>query len=241
MPPAASRAKASTSWVTAARSRKASAYACISGPAPPAAAASAPTTTKGSTSFCASGPPGSGRKGGTRRSAWRNTSRPPSVVAAGARRLCASTCSRLPAEKTAGVLGAAAPALAQHPALWGGPCAGARFAGRVGSPRCSRMQRPPLGAVTYANTLKPASTPGTSQDVQNERPAQQRKPNPVAACAPSSLPPSPLPRAVRSPLFLSAPPPSGGAGPGGGFRVHRGLLQPEAAALVAGLRQSSGL
>ncbi len=69
-------------------------------------------------------------------------------------------------KKTAGVVGAAAPALAQHPALWGGPCAGARFAGRVGSARCSRMQRPPLGAVTYANTLKPASPPGTGQDVQ---------------------------------------------------------------------------
>ena len=59
-------------------------------------------------------------------------------------------------KKTAGVLGAAAPALAQHPALWGGAWAGARFAGRVGRARCSRMQRTPLGAVTYANTLKSA-------------------------------------------------------------------------------------
>ena len=64
------------------------------------------------------------------------------------------------------VLGAAAPAVAQHHALWGGPCAGARFAGRVGSPRCSSMERTALGAVTYANTLKPASTPGTGEDVQ---------------------------------------------------------------------------
>jgi hypothetical protein len=35
------------------------------------------------------------------------------------------------------------------------------------------MARTPLGAVTYANTLKPASTPGTGEDIQVERPPQQ--------------------------------------------------------------------
>jgi transposase len=47
------------------------------------------------------------------------------------------------------------------------PLRRARFARRVGSPWCSTMARTPPGAVTYANTLKPASTPGTGQDVQS--------------------------------------------------------------------------
>ena len=42
---------------------------------------------------------------------------------------------------------------AQHHALWGGPCAGASFAGREGNARCSTMARPPPGAVRYASTL----------------------------------------------------------------------------------------
>jgi hypothetical protein len=44
------------------------------------------------------------------------------------------------------VLGAAATALAQHHALWGGPCAGASLPGSEGNSRCSKIARPPLGA-----------------------------------------------------------------------------------------------
>jgi len=76
----------------------------------------------------------------------------------------------------------------QHHACWGGPCAEAPFAGRVGSPGCCR----------------------------SERAAQQPGESPVAASAPPSLPPSPLPLTPGSPLVASALPPLGGA--------HRQLL-----------------
>jgi transcriptional regulator with XRE-family HTH domain len=79
----------------------------------------------------------------------------------------------------------------QHPALWGGPRAGARCALAVGNPRCSTIALTPPAPFTYANTLKPASTPQARQHFQGERPFQQ--PGPVqTGCAllPKAPPPS---------------------------------------------------
>ena len=70
----------------------------------------------------------------------------------------------------------------QHHALWGGPRAGARCALAVGNPRCSTIALTPPAPFTYANTLKPASTPQARQHIQGERPFQQ--PGPVqTGCA----------------------------------------------------------
>jgi hypothetical protein len=65
----------------------------------------------------------------------------------------------------------------QHPALWGGSRAGARCALAVGNPNCSTIALTPVAPFTYANTLKPASTPQARQHIQGERPFQQ--PGPV--------------------------------------------------------------
>jgi hypothetical protein len=51
--------------------------------------------------------------------------------------------------------------------------AGARLTPAVGKPRCSSIARTPLPAFTYANTLKPASTPHAGEHVEVERPLQQ--------------------------------------------------------------------
>jgi hypothetical protein len=70
----------------------------------------------------------------------------------------------------------------QHPALWGGPRAGARCALAVGNPRCSTIALTPPAHFTDANTLKPASTPQAREHIQGEPPSQQ--PGPVqTGCA----------------------------------------------------------
>jgi hypothetical protein len=70
----------------------------------------------------------------------------------------------------------------QHHALWGGARAGARCALAVGNPRCSTIALTPPAPFTYANTLKPASTPQAREHIQGERPFQQ--PGPVqTGCA----------------------------------------------------------
>jgi hypothetical protein len=61
----------------------------------------------------------------------------------------------------------------QHPAASGGPHAGASLAPAVGKPKCSSIARTPLPAFTYANTLKPASTPRAGQHLEVQRPLQQ--------------------------------------------------------------------
>jgi hypothetical protein len=43
--------------------------------------------------------------------------------------------------------------MTQHHAFWSGPRAEASRPGSVGSPRCSRRERTPLGAVSYTSTL----------------------------------------------------------------------------------------
>ena len=68
---------------------------------------------------------------------------------------------------------------AQHHAYWGGPCAAANRAGRVGNSRCFKMARTPLGAVTYASTrrrpphLTRAKT--SSAKVRRSSPAQSTR------------------------------------------------------------------
>jgi hypothetical protein len=63
----------------------------------------------------------------------------------------------------------------------------------------------PSGAVRYASTrhLPPQQAPGKMScgNVLRSRPV-----NPVVACAPSSLPPSPLPETLSSPLVAAALP-----------------------------------
>jgi hypothetical protein len=70
----------------------------------------------------------------------------------------------------------------QPPALFCGARAGARCALAVGNPRCSTIALTPAAPFTYANTLKPASTPQAREHIQGERPFQQ--PGPVqTGCA----------------------------------------------------------
>ena len=89
----------------------------------------------------------------------------------------------------------------QHPALWGGPRAGARCALAGGNPRGSTIALSPPAPFTDANTLKPASTPQARQHFQGERPFQQ--PGPVqTGCA--LLPKAPPP----SRQWRSSPPPA---------------------------------
>ena len=100
----------------------------------------------------------------------------------------------------------------QHHALWGGPRAGARCALAVGNPRCSRIALTSPAPFTYANTLKPASTPQAREHIQGERPAQQPGESPNGVCAPSSAPP-PSRQRRGSPPPAPAPPLLEGAQP----------------------------
>jgi hypothetical protein len=70
-------------------------------------------------------------------------------------------------------------AWAQYHALWGGPCAGASFAG-LDRPRgpCQVLQKGvhPTGGRQGCQHPPAASTPRAGEDIQRERPAQQSRP-----------------------------------------------------------------
>jgi len=77
---------------------------------------------------------------------------------------------------------------------------------RRGQPRTCRGQAqvlqnraPPRAPFTYANTLKPASTPHAGEHIEVERPAEQLGGSPLAASPASSAPFWPLPPSPHSP------------------------------------------
>ena len=77
---------------------------------------------------------------------------------------------------------------AQHHARWGGPCAGARLALAVGSPRCSKIARPlRLSSRTPAPGVCLHSGRKRTRPVRTSCGAA--RPNPIVAGAPSSAPP----------------------------------------------------